>query len=146
MAPHLAFTLVDAREKKAAFVRKVAAFPRFRNVTVRAGRAEELGRELRERFEVGVAKALAPLNVLVELMIPLLAPGGLLIAWKGPAAKDEIASAAHALQELAAEVEDRRSYAIPGGDEHRELVLIRRVGPLPDRYPRRAGIPEKRPL
>lgn len=148
VAPHLRFTLVDAREKKLAFVAAAARDLGLANVTTRAARAEALGRDadFRERYEVGLAKALAPLNILVELLVPLLVPGGLLVAWKARAAGDEIAAAARALDELACVVEERRPYAIPGGDERRELILIRRTGPLPDRYPRRAGIPEKRPL
>lgn len=147
-SPESRFVLVDAREKKARFIAEAGVRLGLGNVEVVARRAEDLGRDptFREQADWVAAKALAPLNVLVELAVPLLRPRGSLLAWKGAQAEQEIAGAANALEQLGARVAAVHPYQLPGGDERRVLVEIRRVGPLSDRWPRRSGRPEKRPL
>ena len=148
MRPDCHFTLVDSREKKVGFVQWAADRLGLRNVSTRAARIEDLGRapETREAFDVALAKALAPLPSLVELAVPLLAPQGYLLAWKGSAAAAEVEQAAGALRALDAEVRQVRAYALPDGDEARALVQIARCGPLPARFPRRVGLAQKQPL
>jgi 16S rRNA (guanine527-N7)-methyltransferase len=117
-------------------------------VRVVAERAEDVGRkpEYREQFAVAVAKGLAPLPILLELTLPLLSVGGLLVAWKGPAAKEEIGRAANALHVLHGEVRDVIPYALQDDPATRNLVIVRKKKATPTEYPRRAGMPKKSPL
>lgn len=149
--PGLEFTLVDATLRKVQFVRQVAEQLQMGNVVAVAGRAEDLGRDaaFREGFDVVLAKAVAPMAVLVELAVPLLKPGGRLLAWKGPQVDQELAEASGALALLEVAVEGRRSYRVcdsQGTWQERVLVEARRTGALNDRYPRRVGMAAKKPL
>jgi 16S rRNA (guanine527-N7)-methyltransferase len=147
--PDLAVTAVESVRKKAAFINETAAAlglgARVRAVEIRA---EELGRDPahRDRHDLATARALAPFPVLVELALPFLRPGGLLVALKGADEKTsaEIAAGDAALRELSGKLERVLPAEVPGLD-HR-LVCVRKEGPTPERYPRRTGIPEKRPL
>ena len=117
-------------------------------VAVRRMRAEEAGRdpELREGFDLAVARAVAPLPVLVEYALPLLRPGGLLAAPKGSRARDELSEAEAAIETLGGHVLTPLPLSLPEGAVAQIVVLVRRSGPMPERYPRRPGIPSKRPL
>lgn len=144
--PELSFTLLDTTAKKCDFLRAAAAALGLANVEVVCGRAEELGRgPLRESFALVTARAVAPLRELIELALPLLKQDGLLLALKGANWAGEVEEAQHALAELAGEVKESRAYTLSAGDR-RVLLLIEKKGPTPDKYPRRPGMPHKRPL
>ncbi len=149
--PDIALTLIESHGRRAGFLEEAASALELDNVEVVRARAEDAGRDadLRESFDLVVARAVAPLAVLVEYAAPLLRPGGVLAAPKGSAAADEIAAAAPAIDALTVEVAapavlppiTGRSDEVPA-----TVVLARRTGDLDARYPRRAGIPTKRPL
>ncbi len=144
--PELSFTLLDATAKKCDFLRETAASLGLANAEVVCGRAEELGRgPLRESFDLVTARAVASLRELVELALPLLKQGGVLLAMKGANWAEEVEEADHALTELAGTVKESREYTLSAGDR-RCLLLIEKLGPTPDKYPRRPGMPHKRPL
>ena len=92
-----------------------------------------------------MARAVAPLAVLVELALPFVSPGGRFIALKGSAAGEEIAEAAYALEILGGAVERVIPYGFPG-ERGRSVIGIKKIAATPERYPRRSGIPAKRPL
>ena len=149
--PASRFSLVDATLRKVQFIREVVLQLQVENVTAMAGRAEDLGRDpdYRETQDVVLAKAVAPMAVLVELAVPLLKPGGRLLAWKGPQVEQELGEAQGALAQLGAVVERKLPYGLrdaQGVAQERILVEVRRHGPLSDRFPRRAGMPAKKPL
>ena len=144
--PALSFTLLDATAKKCDFLRDTAAVMGLSNVDVICGRAEDIGRgELRESFGLVTARAVASLRELIELALPLLKTGGALLAYKGAKYQAEIDEAAHALAELRGEIGEVTEYALAGGDR-RALVAVRKLAPTPAKYPRRPGMPHKRPL
>ena len=144
--PELRFTLLDATAKKCDFLRETAATLDLANAEVVCGRAEELGRgPLRESFDLVTARAVASLRELVELALPLLKQGGVLLAMKGANWSEEVEEAGHALTELAGAVKESREYTLSAGDR-RCLLLIEKLGPTSDKYPRRPGMPHKRPL
>ena len=146
VCPELCFTLLDATAKKCDFLREAASALGLANVEVVCGRAEELGRgALRESFDLVTARAVASLRELVELALPLLKEGGSLLAMKGANWAEEVSEAQHALYELAGEVKESVEYTLSGGDR-RCLLLVAKAGPTPDKYPRRPGMPHKRPL
>lgn len=146
--PSRRFTLVEASRKKAAFLNDCAAELGLSNMAALPLRAEDAGREprLRGHFDCVAVRAVAELAVLAEYALPLLKTGGLLLAWKGPEPQAEIIAASQALQLLGGEVEALRPYRLPLLDEGRSLVVVKKSGETPEKYPRRPGMPEKRPL
>jgi 16S rRNA (guanine527-N7)-methyltransferase len=143
--PELEVTLIEADQAKAAFLVHACATLRLVGVEVVARRAEEAGHDpvLREKFDVAVARALAPLPVLVELCLPFVRVGGRLLAQK---TKDENpAAGAHAIALLGGElagVFTAPSAARAAGT----VVVIDKVRPGPAQYPRRPGVPARKPL
>ncbi|MEF3273433.1 MAG: 16S rRNA (guanine(527)-N(7))-methyltransferase RsmG [Chloroflexus sp.] len=145
--PTLPITLVEATGKKAEFLRFMIDCLKLSNVRVLNERIEAVGRNPaeREQYEVVTARAVAELRVLVEYALPLLRIGGRLLAPKGRDPEAEIAAASRALRLLGGELIDCQPVHIPG-EETRSLVIIGKVAPTPDRFPRRIGIPAHRPL
>ena len=146
--PSLALTLVESHGRRCEFLETAIDELALDGVAVRRMRAEEAGRdpELREGFDLAVARAVAPLPVLVEYALPLLRPGGLLAAPKGSRASDELSEAEAAIETLGGHVLTPLPLSLPEGAVAQIVVLVRRSGPMPERYPRRPGIPSKRPL
>lgn len=141
-------TLVEATGKKVRFLEAVITELSLDCVRVVQARAEALAREpdLREAFLLAVARTVAPLPVLLELTLPFLQVGGYLAAPKGSAASREISESANALSELGGVIVSASPLDLPFEGPTPTLILVKKVAPTPDRYPRRAGIPNKRPL
>jgi 16S rRNA (guanine527-N7)-methyltransferase len=148
LQPHMQLTLVEATAKKAGFLEHIVQVLRLEQVSVLAKRAEEVGQlpEHRETYDWAIARALAPMPVLAEYMLPVVKVGGRMLAQKGRDAKLETQQAVSAFQALGGEVADVLSVAIPHLEEERWLVTVNKIAPTPDNYPRRVGIPTKRPL
>ena len=146
--PDLRLTLLEANEKKAAFMERVIAELSLEGASVLSARAEEAGRlpEHRASYALVLARAVAPLRVLAELALPFLAIGGVLAAPKGSAAPREVREAQAALEALGGAVEETARLKAPSGGRPLTLLLVRKTGETPGRYPRRPGIPRKRPL
>lgn len=144
--PDLEFVLTDSASKKTTWVSELVETLELSNVSVRTSRLELLGRdpEFRESFDVVTAKALAPLNVLCELALPLVKVGGRLLAYKGPALADEITQARHALTELKGRI--HRCHGFRVGAKQTTVCEIEKFAPTSDTYPRRDGVPQKKPL
>jgi 16S rRNA (guanine527-N7)-methyltransferase len=146
--PSIRLTLVEANGRRCRFLKAVVAELALDHVQIVQARAEEAGRdrEMRGTFDVSVARALAPLAVLVEYALPLLRNGGLLAAPKGSRAFEEIAEASAAITMLGGMVEGTVPLSLGSEVPPQWAVLVRRVGPIDDRYPRRPGLPARRPL
>ena len=142
--PEARVVFLEASRKKAGFLEVVLRELGLANADILQMRAEALGHEAahRERHDVATARALAPLPVLVELALPLLRIGGVAVFTKGPDAEVEVESASHALRILGGAAEVRASPRPPGS----RLVIVRKVAPTPPGYPRRPGVPARRPL
>src|SRR5712691_6850930 len=139
--PDLDVTLVEADQDKAAFLVQASARLEL-EVEVIARRAEDAGHDerYRERFDVAVARALAPMRTLVELCLPFVKVGGRLLAQK---TQDE--DAGHAIQVLGGRLES----VMPAPSRARSrgvVVVVRKVAPTPPAYPRRPGVPNRKPL
>lgn len=147
LRPELKLTLVDSVGKKTAFLAHLVAHLGLREVRVVTGRAEELGRDPaeRERYGVVTARAVADLRVLAEYGLPLLRVGGRLLAPKGAAAQEEAAAAARAIGLLGGRLAAVEPVDLPGL-ELRALVIIAKVAPTDQRYPRAVGVPARKPL
>lgn len=137
---------LDSNQKKCAFLDDVARDLGLKNLRASPQRAEVAARTagFRDAFDLVTARAVAELRTLVEFGLPFVRPGGLFVAWKGPRIREELEAARGALEALQATCEA----VVPAGIDGRELVLvrIRKHGPTPERYPRRVGVPKKRPL
>lgn len=148
VATGMHMTLLDARARPLEFVRDFLAGRDGPPLRTLVGRAEEVGRDPdhRERYDGLVVRAVDTMGVLAELGLPLLRPGGTLIAYKGRDPRQELRQSIRALRELGGQVRACVEYRLPQMRHQRSLVVIEKVAPTPERYPRRVGIPRKRPL
>jgi 16S rRNA (guanine527-N7)-methyltransferase len=146
--PEIDLALLEATRKKTTFLEHLVDRLGLPGVRVLTGRAEELGRDLsyRERFDVATSRAVAELPALVELCLPLVRIGGRLIAQKKAGIEAELNSAGRAVSILGGRLLPVQRYELPGLPEPRLLVIVEKVKATPAPYPRRPGIPEKRPL
>ena len=147
MLPDTRFTLVDALGKRVDFLKTVIDRLGL-NAEALHLRAEDAARrdDLREGFDLAVARAVAPMNVLCEYMLPLIRVGGKMLALKGPGLDEELAQAENALRLLGGELERVQPLAIPGRDWNHRAAWIAKTATTPQKYPRRAGTVEKKPL
>lgn len=146
--PEVKVVLIDALAKRINFLNEVKFQLNLPEIETCHARAEDIGRksEYREVFNVVVARAVAELPVLLEYSIPLLKVGGRLIAAKGVDPEKEIRSAQKAFQVLNCEYEHLDKYKLAEGADHRSLIIIKKIGHTPAKYPRQAGKPKKDPL
>lgn len=148
MRPDIRITLMDSLRKRTVFLSEAVQMLELKNVQVVWARAEEMGHNplYRERFDIVLARAVAPLNVLVELCLPLLRTGGLFLAMKGPKAKEELTMAQGAIRKLGGFVISTATDPLPLVGEVRTLIRIGKKYPMADIYPRKAGVPARQPL
>jgi len=146
--PDLRLTLVDSVAKKARFLETVATELGLDDVVVIADRAETLGQTAghRESYDWAVARAVAELRVLAELLLPLCRVGGHMLAQKGDSAAAELAAAGPAIAAVGGGAARLISVHLPETEGTHYLVVIDKAHPTAARYPRRAGVPSKKPL
>jgi 16S rRNA (guanine527-N7)-methyltransferase len=143
--PDLHVTLVESDQGKAAFLVQAAARLQLSDIEVVGRPAEEVGRDprYRESFDVSVARALAPMPVLAELCLPLVRVGGRLLAQKTE--KEDVSGAIHAIELLGGSL-DTVTAARSQTRSEGTVVVVRKVAATPAEYPRRPGVPRRRPL
>ncbi len=148
VCPGLQLTLLEATGKKVRFLEHIVNRLELEGVEVIQGRAEEVGRDPahRERYDLALARAVASLSVLVEYALPFCRVGGLFVAQKGPEVEPEVEAAEAAITILGGKLHRIMHLELPPLAEPRSLVVIEKVAPTPEKYPRRPGIPSKRPL
>lgn len=146
--PAMQLTLVESVGKKADFCRHVVQKLGLDGVQVVQQRAETLGQmpEHRQQYDWALARAVAVMNVLVEYLLPLTRIGGVALALKGESAPAETHAAEHAIRLLGGHLRKLIQVTLPGVVEDRYLVIIDKVAATPNAYPRRVGMPSKRPL
>ncbi len=146
--PEMRLTLVESVGKKATFLETTVQALKLPNVHVLTMRAEALGQKRghRQAYDWAVARAVARLNVLVEYLLPLVRIGGHFLAQKGQNAAQEMENAEEGIAILGGGAPRLQVLYIPGQEEPSNLVLIEKINPTPVKYPRRVGVPAKRPL
>jgi 16S rRNA (guanine527-N7)-methyltransferase len=146
--PDIRLYLVDSLLKRVAFLHAVVIELRLDGVAISHLRAEDAGRKplFRNQCTVAVSRAVARLNVLCELCLPLVAVGGHFVALKGARFQDELSEAQTAIDILGGRVSQVKSVVLPGLDDVRAIIYIEKRQVTPQNYPRKAGIPEKKPL
>ena len=143
--PDMDVTLLDAQRKRCDFLQAVTDKLELKNVTVMHGRAEDAARSnLRETMDAAVARAVAPLNVLCEYLLPFVRVGGYALCWKGPGLFDE-RDAGRAAAAILESTEDMLLRLPIENREHYVQAYLKKA-PADARYPRRAGKPLKAPL
>lgn len=145
--PGARVVLMDSLGKRVEFLQGVIAALGLKAEAVHL-RAEDGARrpELREQFDLAVARAVAPLNLLCEYLLPFVRVGGRMMALKGPGLDEEVAAAQNALNLLGGRFLGAEQAVIPGRDWDHRIAWIEKVAPTPEKYPRKAGKPEKKPL
>ena len=148
LRPEIRLTLIDSLRKRVDFLEETVETLGLSDVECVHARAEEAGRapELREQFDVAVSRAVARLSVLSEYVLPFVRENGLFIAYKSGEAEEELKDAEHAILTLGGKVEKVSVFTLPGTEHRRSLIYIRKTARTPEKYPRRAGKPEKSPL
>ncbi|MBP2626771.1 MAG: Ribosomal small subunit methyltransferase [Firmicutes bacterium] len=146
--PDLKLTLFDSLNKRILFLQAVAGILGITDIKFIHSRAEDGGKskQLRESYDIAVSRAVARLNILSEWCLPFVAVGGYFIALKGSQYSQEVNDAQGALQSLGGEVAKIESVKLPGLDDVRAVIYIKKVRKTPTLYPRRPGTAEKNPL
>ena len=143
--PKLKVTLLDSNGKKTTFLKLVKEKLNLENLTVINSRAEDYIKNNREGFDLVTARAVASLNILVELAIPFLKTNGIFIAMKADI-KNEIEIAKEASAVLNASLEGIQKFNLPIENSQRTLVTFKKNKPTPTQYPRRYDQIVKKPL
>ncbi|MHC1783237.1 MAG: 16S rRNA (guanine(527)-N(7))-methyltransferase RsmG [Anaerolineaceae bacterium] len=148
VCPSIQLTLVESVGKKADFCRLVIAALGLERVEVLQMRAEDMGQDprYREKFDLATARAVANLPILSEFLLPLVRVGGNVVAQKGENGPAEAQAAEKAIHLLGGRLAQVKHTLIPGVVEERFLILIQKVATTPPQYPRRPGIPAKKPI
>lgn len=136
LCPDCRLTLLDSLGKRIRFLQTCIDGMGLTDIRAVHARAEEFAADHREQYDFAVSRAVAQLNVLAELSLPLVKPGGCFIAMKGRDSDEELAAAAHAISMLGGRVERIVEYIIPNTDITHRLVIIRKKKPTPGQFPR----------
>lgn len=146
--PQMKVLIVDSLNKRIQFLTHLVGELGLSHVDCVHGRAEDIARmpEHRDAYDLVTARAVAKLNVLNEFCLPFVKKGGLFAAMKGSDPQEEIGEAAISLRELRAEVMQVQAMKLPHEQSDRHIVIMRKVGSTPTKYPRKAGLPIKQPL
>jgi 16S rRNA (guanine527-N7)-methyltransferase len=146
--PCIKLTLLEATAKKATFLEHIVQKLGLRNVEIVTGRAEVIGNNplFREKYDAVLARALASLPTLAELALPFCRNGGIFIAYKKGDIAEELEQSGKAIEMMGGRLKEIVPVNPELFDDERYLVVIEKIFPTPPDYPRRPGMPEKRPL
>jgi len=149
LKPDVKLTLLEASLKKANFLKMLQVeLELYEDIEVLHARAEDLGqnKDYRFQYDYVTSRAVAPLNILLEYTAPFCKNEGKILLYKGPSYQDELKEAHKAIQKLNLKYMNSYKLDIPFLDGTRYILEFVRKNELSDKYPRRAGIPKKRPL
>lgn len=146
--PEISLTLVESVKKKADFCEIVIKELGLSDVQILHARAEDIGRNpaYRETYDWSVARAVADLSVLAEYLLPLTIVGGYALAMKSANFNEELHLAKPAISALGGEIDRIDLISLPENYGERSLILIKKIKPTPEKWPRKAGLPTKKPL
>jgi len=140
-------TLLDSLNKRVVFLEDVINKLELKNINAIHSRVEEYAKNknYRESYDIATSRAVAPLNVLLEYLLPLVKINGICICMKGPN-KEEIDLANNALKTLGGKIEQIDEILLPDSDIKRNIIIVRKINKTPEKYPRKVGMPSKEPL
>lgn len=146
--PETEIVLLDSLNKRINFLNEIISVLKLDKIKTIHGRAEDYGKDkkYREMYDVSIARAVAPLNILLEYLIPFTKVGGKSLCMKGANSEEEICSSKRAIEILGGKLVHTEEFFIPGTDMKRRIVEIEKTKKTETKYPRKAGIPSKEPL
>ena len=144
----LNITLMDSLNKRITFLEEVVNKLKLTNIDAIHSRAEELAKnkDYREKFDVATSRAVAPLNVLLEYMLPFVKVNGICICMKGSSIENEIQESRKCLELLGGKIEKIDSFELHENSHARNIIIVRKIKNTPNKYPRKAGMPTKEPI
>ena len=146
LEPSIRLTLLDSLNKRIDFLQEVCEDLGLTDVACVHGRAEEFAAHRRESFDIAVSRAVANLQMLSELCLPLVKVGGSFLSMKSVDSDQELEAAKKAISILGGEISEVKDYAIPGTDVRHRLILIKKIKETPKKYPRAFAKIKKNPL
>ena len=148
VCPELKVTLLDSLDKRIKFLNCVIDELELQNITAIHGRAEDYASNMehREFYDMAVSRAVANLSTLSEYCLPFVKKDGIFVSYKSETLEEEVINATNAIQILGGRIMNKYSFYLPGTDIYRTLCFIEKVDSTPDKYPRKAGLPSKKPL
>ena len=146
--PSLKLTLLDSHRKKIEFLKELVNDLNIKEVEIIKNRAEIIGQDknFRSSFNIVISRAVAPLSILSEYSLPLVKKNGWFIAQKGKEYEDELNNGSKAIELLGGLLIKIETICLPFLNQERNILIIKKIKDTPDKYPRRNGIPRKRPL
>lgn len=146
--PEKKIVLLDSLNKRIKFLREVINLLKLNNIETIHGRAEDYGKDKkhREMYDISIARAVAPLNILSEYLMPFVKVGGKCLCMKGVNSEEEISLSKRAIEKLGGKLIYTEEFLIPNTDMKRKIVEIEKIKNTEEKYPRKAGIPSKEPL
>ncbi|MFT4416904.1 16S rRNA (guanine(527)-N(7))-methyltransferase RsmG [Fredinandcohnia humi] len=146
--PHLHVSIVDSLQKRITFLNELSKELGLENVTFYHDRAETFGQtqDIRESYDIVMARAVARLSVLSELCLPLVKVNGTFIAMKAASVKEELEDARKAIHTLGGKVKEVHHFLLPIENSERNIVIIDKLKQTPKKYPRKPGTPNRTPI
>ena len=144
--PDLEFWLVDSLNKRINFLNEVITELNLSKITAFHSRAEDFAKNHREKFDFAVARAVAPLNTLVEYLLPFIKIGGFAIIYKSSKLNEELAVAQNAIKILGGRVEKTEKFVIEEENLERNILVIKKISKTPTKYPRNKNNPKLNPI
>ena len=146
LEPSIRLTLLDSLNKRIDFLKEVCADLGLNDVECVHGRAEEFAANHREAYDIVTSRAVANLQMLSELCLPLVKVGGYFLSMKAVDSEEEVNAAKNAIKTLGGQIEKVVDYAIPGTDVQHRLIFIKKIKETPKKYPRAFAKIKKNPL
>lgn len=144
--PDLQITMVDSLNKRINFLNETILALSLTNTFAVHARAEDFAKKNREAFDIAVARAVAPLNTLLEYLLPLIKVGGSAVIYKSSKLDEELAVSHKALQVLGGEIESVETFEIEEGSLERKVLIVRKTSHTPPKYPREKNNPKLHPI
>ena len=140
--------LFDSLNKRITFIKEVIDNLELKNVVAIHSRAEDLAynKEYREQFDYAISRAVANMSTLLEYLLPFCKTNGLAICMKGSNITEELENCKNSLKILNGKIEKRDNFVLPDSEYTRNIILVRKIGHIPQKFPRRQGKPAKEPL
>lgn len=148
MMPDVKFTLLDSLNKRVSFLNEVIYELKLKDIEALHGRAEDYASDnkYREKYDICVSRAVANLSTLSEYCIPFVKENGFFISYKAGESEEEINNSKNAIKILGGKINKVEEFILPGTDASRVFVFIRKQELTDKKYPRKAGVPAKKPL
>ena len=148
MMPDVKFTLLDSLNKRVSFLYVVIDELKLKDIEALHGRAEDYASDnkYREKYDICVSRAVANLSTLSEYCIPFVKEDGFFISYKAGESEEEINNSKNAIKILGGKINKVEEFILPGTDASRVFVFIRKQELTDKKYPRKAGVPAKKPL